>query len=118
MLFDWLQIIVVVAVILLLVRPVGSYLAAVFTGKHTFLDRVLDPIDRAIYRIGGIDATVQQTWWPYTRAMLVTNGVMFVILFAILLTQHLLPLNPDGMGPIVSLTTPGWTRRPGQSSQA
>jgi potassium-transporting ATPase potassium-binding subunit len=100
MLLDWLQIAVVLAIILLLVRPLGSYLAAVFTGKRTILDRALDPVDRAIFRLSGIDPTVQQTWWPYTRAMLVTNAVMFVILFAILETQHLLPLNPDGMGPI------------------
>ena len=99
-LLDWLQIAVVIAIILLLVRPVGSYIASVFTGKPTFLDRVLDPVDRAIYRLGGIDVAVQQTWWPYTRSMLVTNGVMLVILFVILELQHLLPLNPDGMGPI------------------
>jgi K+-transporting ATPase ATPase A chain len=50
-----------------------------FTGKATFLDRVLDPVDRFIYRIAGIDPKVQQTWWPYARAMLITNGVMFVL---------------------------------------
>ena len=67
MLADWIQIAIVIAIILLLVRPMGSYMYAVFTGKHTFLDRVLDPVDRLIYRVGGIDPTVQQTWWPYAR---------------------------------------------------
>jgi K+-transporting ATPase ATPase A chain len=100
MLADWLQIAIVLAIILLLVRPMGSYMYAVFTGKRTFLDRVLDPVDRVIYRIAGIDPTVQQTWWPYARAMLVTNAVMFLILLVILLTQQYLPLNPDGMGAI------------------
>ncbi len=99
-LLDWLQIAIVIAIILLLVRPLGSYLAAVFTGKHTILDRALDPVDHAIYRLSGIDTTVQQTWWPYARAMLVTNAVMFVILFVILETQQFLPLNPDGVGKI------------------
>jgi K+-transporting ATPase ATPase A chain len=98
--FDWLQIAIVLAITLLLVRPVGSYIAAVFTGKHTFLDRVLDPVDRAIYRLSGIDPTAQQTWWPYAKAMLITNLVMGLILFVILETQQFLPLNPDGMGQI------------------
>jgi len=100
MLADWIQIAIVLAIILVLVRPMGSYMYAVFTGKRTFLDRLLGPVDRVIYRIGGIDPTVQQTWWPYARAMLVTNAVMFVMLFVILLTQQYLPLNPDGMGAI------------------
>jgi K+-transporting ATPase ATPase A chain len=99
-LLDWLQIAIVLAVLLLLVRPLGSYMAAVFTGKHTILDRVLDPVDRLIYRISGIDTAVQQTWWPYAKAMLVTNAVMFAILFAILELQQFLPLNPDGMGKV------------------
>jgi K+-transporting ATPase ATPase A chain len=97
---DWVQIAIVIAIILVLVRPMGSYMYRVFTGKHTFLDRALDPVDRFLYRVAGIDPMVQQTWWPYARAMLVTNGVMLVLLFIILETQQLLPLNPDGMGPI------------------
>src|SRR4029077_148059 len=97
---DFVQIAIVLAIILLLVRPMGSYMYRVFTGKATFLDRILDPVDRFIYRVAGIDPTSQQTWWPYARAMLVTNAIMFVILFIILETQQFLPLNPDGMGAV------------------
>jgi K+-transporting ATPase ATPase A chain len=97
---DWIQIAIVIAIILLLVRPMGAYMYAVFTGKRTFLDRVLDPVDRLLFRIGGVDPTVQQTWWPYAKAMLIVNAVMFVMLFIVLEVQHLLPLNPDGMGPV------------------
>src|SRR5882762_6162279 len=96
--FDILQIIIVLAVLLLLVKPVGTYMAAVFMGKKTPLDRVLDPIDNAIYRVSGVNPLEQQRWPAYVKAMLITNLAMFAILFVILEVQQFLPLNPDGIG--------------------
>ncbi len=60
--FDILQMIIVLAVLLLLVKPVGTYMAAVFTGKTTRLDRVLEPIDNAIYKVSGVNPLEQQRW--------------------------------------------------------
>src|SRR6267378_1129180 len=97
---DILQIAIVLAILLLLVRPVGTYMAAVFTGKKTVLDRVLDPVDNAIYKISGVNPHEQQRWPAYVKAMLITNLAMFAILFVILETQQLLPLNPDGISSV------------------
>src|ERR1700704_6775489 len=108
--FDILQMIIVLAVLLLLVKPVGTYMAAVFTGKKTPLDRVLDPIDNAIYKVSGVDALEQQRWPAYVKAMLITNLAMWAILFVILEVQQLLPVNPDGIGsvdPWLALNTSG-----------
>ena len=100
MLFDFLQLGIALALLYVLVFPVGRYIAAVFTGRRIWLDRVFDPIDNAIYRLAGIDPRAQQTWRRYFVTMLLTNAVMFVMLFVILELQHVLPLNPDGAGPV------------------
>src|ERR1041385_8144033 len=96
--FDILQILIVLVVLFLLVKRVGTYMAAVFTGKKTVLDRVLDPDDNAIYKVSGVNPREQQRWPAYVKAMLVTNFAMWAILFVILELQQLLPLNPDGIG--------------------
>src|SRR6266853_6200448 len=98
--FDILQMVIVLAILFLLVRPVGSYMAAVFMGKQSPVDRVFDPVDNAIYRLSGINPLQQQRWPAYIKAMLVTNAVMFVMFFVIYELQAMLPLNPDGQAPV------------------
>ncbi len=100
MLFDLLGIAIVLVIIFLLVFPTGRYMATVFAGGRTWLDPLLDPVDNAIYRLAGVNPQQAMRWWPYCLAMLVTNLVMFLILFLVLETQQYLPLNPDRMGPI------------------
>jgi K+-transporting ATPase ATPase A chain len=100
MVLDLAQIAIVLGLTLLLVRPVGAYMEAVFTHRRTWIDRVMDPVDNALYRLSGVDPKVQQRWPAYVAAMLLTNAVMFVVLFVILETQQFLPLNPDGQGPV------------------
>jgi K+-transporting ATPase ATPase A chain len=95
---DILQMVIVLAILMLLVKPVGTYMAAVFSGKRTLLDRVLDPVDNAIYKVSGVNPHEQQRWPAYVKAMLITNFAMFAILLVILEVQQLLPLNPDGIG--------------------
>src|SRR5438132_1464964 len=97
---DTLQIAIVIAILLLLVRPVGSYMAAVFMGKRTWLDPVLNPVDNAIYRVSGVNPNEHQGWPAYVKAMLVTILVMFVMFFLIYALQAALPLNPDGQAPV------------------
>jgi K+-transporting ATPase ATPase A chain len=97
---DILQMAIVIVILLLLVRPVGAYMAAVFTGKRTWLDPVLDPVDNAIYKVSGIDPNKGQRWPAYVKAVLLVNLAMWVMLFLILEVQQYLPLNPDGMGSV------------------
>jgi len=95
---DILQWVVFWAILLALVFPVGRYMAKVFTGGRTWFDPVLNPIDNAIYKLGGIDPTKRQRWPAYVKAMLITNGFMFLLIFLVLELQHVLPLNPDHQG--------------------
>src|SRR5216683_401825 len=97
---DVLQMLIVLAILLLLVRPVGTYMAAVFTRKPSAVDRVFDPIDNGIYRLSGVNPSENQRWPAYVKAMLITNFAMWAILFIILELQQVLPLNPDGQGPV------------------
>src|SRR5258708_6091618 len=97
---DVLQMLIVLAILLLLVRPVGTYMAAVFTHKPSAVDRVFDPIDNGIYRLSGVNPNENQRWPAYVKAMLITNFAMWAILFVILEVQQVLPLNPDGQGPV------------------
>src|SRR5712691_228593 len=98
--FDILQMAIVLVILFLLVRPVGSYMAAVFMRKKSPVDRVFDPVDNAIYRLDGINPHQEQRWPAYVKAMLVTNAVMFVMFFVIYELQAMLPLNPDGQAPV------------------
>src|SRR3984893_5011261 len=97
---DILQMWIVLAVLFLVVRPVGAYMATVFMRKQSVVDRVFDPIDNGIYRLSGVNPNENQRWPAYVKAMLITNFAMWVILFVILEVQQLLPLNPDGQGPV------------------
>jgi K+-transporting ATPase ATPase A chain len=98
MVIDILQWVIFWGVLLALVFPVGSYMAKVFTGGRTWFDPVMDPIDNFIYKLSGIDPKKQQRWPAYVKAMLIVNGVMFVLMFLVLELQTVLPLNPDHLG--------------------
>ncbi|RPI50692.1 MAG: potassium-transporting ATPase subunit KdpA [Acidobacteria bacterium] len=75
----------------------GSYMAKVFTGKRTFLDPLLVPIERLILRLTGVDSDQQQDWKQYSVSLLVSNIFMWLATFAIVSLQKMLPLNPDGI---------------------
>ena len=79
MALDILQVAIVLVLLLLLVKPVGMYMAAVFTGKRTWLDPVFDPVDNAIYEVSGVDPNEHQRWPAYVKAMLITNLAMLVL---------------------------------------
>ena len=90
----WIQVALYCAVVLALVKPLGLYMTRVFDGGRTFLSPALAPVERALYRASGIDARGEQTWLGYAWAMLVFNVLGFVLLYAILRLQAVLPLNP------------------------
>ncbi len=91
----------------LLAIPLGKYLAKVFRGDKNALD-FMAPLERLIYRIGGVDATRDMHWKENIVALLTINLVWFVLAFVLLLTQGSLPLNPDGnpsMSPDLAFNT-------------
>ncbi|MBV9356383.1 MAG: potassium-transporting ATPase subunit KdpA [Chloroflexi bacterium] len=100
MALDILQMAIVIALIVLLAIPVGRYMAAVLMRRTTFADRVLDPVDHAIYRVSGVNPDEGMRWPAYVKAMLITNLVMLIMLFVIYETQQFLPLNPDGQAQV------------------
>ncbi|HEX9028604.1 MAG TPA: potassium-transporting ATPase subunit KdpA, partial [Anaerolineales bacterium] len=96
----WSQIVLYFVVLLLLVKPLGSFMARVFQGEHTFLEPVLAPVERLIYHLAGVDQDVEMDWKAYTLAVLLFSAISFVFLYLLERIQGLLPLNPQGMGPV------------------
>ena len=92
---ELLGVIVTFLLTVLLAIPIGKYIAKIFNGEKTFLD-FLNPIERCIYRICGINPTKSMTWKEYLIAMLTINCLWFVYGFLMLIFQSHLPLNPDG----------------------
>src|SRR5665647_2432994 len=90
--YEWLQTILLFVVLLALVKPLGSFMAKVFAGERTFLSPLLAPCERVIYRISGVKPEEEMGWKRYAGSMLLLNLLLFVSLFIILLTQHLLCL--------------------------
>src|SRR5664280_2234468 len=93
--YEWLETILFFVVLLALVKPLGSFMAKVFQGERTFLSPVLAPCEKLIYRISGVKTEDEMGWKRYAGSVLLFNLVLFVALFIMLLTQHLLPLNPQ-----------------------
>jgi len=93
--YELLQTILFFVVLLALVKPLGSFMAKVFQGERTFLSPVLVPCEKLIYRLSGVKPEDEMGWQRYAGAMVLFNLALFVSLFVLLLTQHLLPLNPQ-----------------------
>jgi potassium-transporting ATPase potassium-binding subunit len=104
----WAQILIFVLAVAAVARPLGLYMAAVFDGQRTFLSPVLAPVEKAFYRLAGVDQTKEQGWKSYAAAMVMFNFVSVATLYVILRLQNLLPLNPQGfagLAPELSLNT-------------
>ncbi len=95
MLFEFLQIGLFMAVLLLLVKPLGAFMARVYLGERTFLTPVLGPVERFIYRTAGGHITEEMDWKSYAVAMLVFNVAGILLLYIIQRIQFILPLNPQ-----------------------
>ena len=79
----------------LLAYPLGKYIAKVFKGERTITD-FLNPVERLIFRLCGIDPAKKMNWKEFLKAMLTINSLWFVYAFVMFLLQGKLPLNPDG----------------------
>ena len=89
-----LQIVLMVA----LAYPLGKYIAKVYKGQKTWSD-FMKPIERLIFKVCGINPTEEMNWKQFLKALLILNAFWFVWGMVLLVTQHWLPLNPDGNGP-------------------
>ncbi len=98
MIQGWIQIGLTLVIILAITPIFGGYIARVYLGQRTFLDRVLNPIDRLIFSLSGVQPQTQMTGWQYARAILFSNLAMAMLLFLMLMLQGFLPLNPTGLG--------------------
>jgi len=96
----WLQIGLYCAVLLLLAKPLGAYMAAVFEGRALRAQRLGGWLERALYRGAGVDATREMTWTGYAVAMLAFNLVGALVVYALQRLQALLPLNPQSMAAV------------------
>jgi K+-transporting ATPase ATPase A chain len=125
--FGWTQLAVYVVILLVLTKPAGVYLASVLSAEgKTFLDPALRPVEQLLYRLLGIDPKREQDWKQYAISMLCFSLVGLLFTYAILRLQHLLPLNPQGFGPVspdlafntaVSFTTnTNWQNYAGEST--
>jgi len=90
----WLQIILFLALILAVTKPLGVFMAKVFSGERTFLDPALRPVERLLYRITGVDETHEMRWTEYAFAMLLFSGVSMLVLYLMERVQQVLPWNP------------------------
>lgn len=93
----FLKIAVYFLLVLAVTKPLGLYMRRVFSGERTFLDPVLLPVERALYRLGGVDPKREQDWKAYASSMLVFSVLGILGVYAFERLQHLLPLNPDGL---------------------
>ena len=73
-----LQFALFIATLLLLVRPLGAYMAAVFQGERTFLSPLLAPVERLIYRAAGVDPTRESDWRRYALGVLLVTAALCV----------------------------------------
>ena len=93
----WLQIGLFLLAVLAVTRPLGLYMTRVFERRRTWLDPVLRPIERLVYRLTGVDETHEMRWSEYAATMLAFSVVSMVVLYGILRLQALLPFNPQGL---------------------
>jgi K+-transporting ATPase ATPase A chain len=93
----WLQFGLFSAILLASVRPVGIYLARVLEGERTWLDPVLRPVERLIYKLCGIHADKEMNWREYAYSVLGISAVSLVVTYGFERLQHWLPLNRPGL---------------------
>ncbi len=91
----WLQIVIFLGLIFLVTRPLGVFMTRVFARERTFLDPVLRPIERLLYRFTGVDESHEMRWTEYTTTMLMFSAVSMLVLYLIQRIQGVLPFNPQ-----------------------
>src|SRR5579872_2666166 len=91
----WFQILFFFALICLVTKPLGVFMARVFNREHTFLDPILRPVERLIYRATRVDESREMRWTEYAISMLLFSVVSMLVLYLIQRVQYFLPFNPQ-----------------------
>jgi K+-transporting ATPase ATPase A chain len=95
-----LRIVIYLAVLFLLVKPVGAYMARVLEGKRTFFDPVLRPLERLLYRLCRVNPEEDMSWQTYSVALLLFSVVGMLLLYGLQRLQAVLPLNPQAFSAV------------------
>jgi K+-transporting ATPase ATPase A chain len=106
--FGWGQSALLACLVLILVHPLGGYLVRVYAGERTLLQPILAPVERMLYRLSGVDVSMEQKWSEYALALLAFNLVGTSGLFLLFVAQHALPANPQalaGLSPDLAINT-------------
>ena len=100
MLMELAYVALLLVVLIILAEPTGRYIANVFSGNRTLLSPLLQPMERGLYRICGVDELGEMSWKRYATALLIFNALGLIAVCGLQEAQHLLPLNPQAMGPV------------------
>src|SRR5215207_4906028 len=93
---DIIQVAVLFGLLILITPYLGRYMHLVFAGGRTWLSRILEPIERFIYRLAAVDGMKEMRWTTYAIALMAFNVLGIGALIAVQMTQKWLPLNPQG----------------------
>jgi len=96
----WIQIALYVVLLLVLAKPLGEHMARLYAGERTLLTPVLGWLERILYRLLGVRPDEESDWKAYGRAALVFNALGCLVVYLLQRVQHLLPLNPAGLGAV------------------
>jgi potassium-transporting ATPase potassium-binding subunit len=96
----WFQILLFFALVLLVTKPLGVYMARVFSREKTFMDPILRPVERVLYRVTGVDENHEMRWTEYAIAMLLFSVVSMIVLYLMQRLQGNLPFNPQKLGAV------------------
>ena len=96
----WLQILLFLVLVFLVTKPMGIFMARVFNREKTFMDPVLRPVERLLYRATGVDENHEMRWTEYAISMLLFSMVSMVVLYLMERLQGYLPFNPQKFGAV------------------
>src|SRR3954466_5167614 len=98
----WFQIGLYFFIVLAVTKPMGAYMAQVFSRERTFFDPLARPLERVLYRVTRVDEEHEMCWTEYAITMLLFSAVTMLVLYAIQRAQHVLPLNPQHLPMLAS----------------
>jgi len=96
----WFQILLFLALVFLVTKPLGIFMTRVFNREKTFMDPVLRPVERLLYRVTGVDESHEMRWTEYAISMLLFSLVSMVVLYLMQRLQGYLPFNPQKFGAV------------------
>ena len=97
---SWLQFPLYIVVLLILIKPLGLYMARVYQGERSFLSPIILPVEKFIFKLAGVKPDDEMTWKTYALSVLLFNLIGFFFIYLLLRFQHVLPLNPQALGAV------------------